>query len=200
MWNRIDDTLYTKPISLNKDATTKRLILKSIAAQFDIYNFNMPILNRSRIFMHSLQCNRAFGWDDKLPPDLLKEWQNICKQANSSPVIEVPRFVGSRGANYRLHVFTDASHHLFGSVVYIQDVKTGKLSFVSAKNRMINNQLKHKSIPSLELNAITLGVESIMEIYRDLSGQSCLNPMNITIKAIYRLNLLFTLAKSKYKI
>ena len=51
---------------------------------------------------------------------------------------------------------------------------------MSAKNRMINTQLKHKSIPSLELNAITLGLESIVEIYRDLSGPSCLNPIKNT--------------------
>ena len=30
IWNRPDDTIYSKPISLTKDATTKRSILKSI--------------------------------------------------------------------------------------------------------------------------------------------------------------------------
>ena len=39
-WNRSRDTLSTLPIELNKKANTKRLILKSIAEQYDIYNFN----------------------------------------------------------------------------------------------------------------------------------------------------------------
>ena len=185
IWNRTDDTIYTKPISLNKDATTKRSILKSIAAQFDIYNFNMPVLNRSRIFMHSLQCSKAYGWDDKLAPDLLREWGNICKQANSTPAIEIPRFVGPRKGTYRLIAFTDASHCLYGSVIYIQHVESGKISFLSAKNRMISHQLKHKSIPSLELNAITLGLENLIDIYRDLSGPSCLKPLRISELRLY---------------
>ena len=45
---------------------------------------------------------------------------------------------------------------------------------------MINTQLKHQSIPSLELNAIASRLESIVEIYRDLSGPSCLNPIKNT--------------------
>ena len=35
------------------------------------------------------------------------------------------------------------------------------------------------SIPSLELNAIALGVQTIMELYRDLPGPSCVLPIKI---------------------
>ena len=115
MWDRHRDVIYTKPICLDRGANTKRSILKSIASHFDLYNFNMPILNRSRLFMHSLQCNKEIAWDDKLSPKLLQEWRCICKQANSSPVLEIPRFVGPRNGSYRLYAFTDASHTLFYS-------------------------------------------------------------------------------------
>ena len=53
--------IFTKPITLNPEADTKRTILKSIASQFDIYNYNMPVLNRSRLFMHSLQCDKTLS-------------------------------------------------------------------------------------------------------------------------------------------
>ena len=180
LWDRNKDVIFTKPIDLNPEADTKRTILKSIASQFDIYNYNMPVLNRSRLFMHSLQCNKAMGWDEVLTPDLKKEWRNICKQVNSTPRIEVKRYVGPRDGSYKLYAFTDASHAIYGTVVYLQHIESGNLSFITAKNRLISPQLKLKSIPSLELNAINLGVQTLMEIYRDLSGPSCLMPINIT--------------------
>ena len=73
-WNRIDDDLSTKPINLDISATSKRTILSSIASQFDIYNFNGPILNRARLFLHDLQCDISLGWDDALSKDKLEEW------------------------------------------------------------------------------------------------------------------------------
>ena len=180
MWDRRRDVIFTRPITLDSEADTKRAILKSIASQFDIYNCNMPVLNRSRLFMHSLQCDKTLGWDDVLTPDLKREWRNICRQVNLTPKIEVDRFIGPRDGTYQLYSFTDSSHAIYGTVIYIRHVETGKLSFVTAKNRLISPQLKLKSIPSLELNAITLGVQTLMEIYRDLSGPSCLKPINIT--------------------
>ena len=137
-WNRKTDSIFTKPIVLNSEADTKRTILKSIASQFDLFNFNMPVMNRSRLFMHSLQCMKDLRWDDKLPSNLQREWVNICKQVNTTPLIEIPRFVGPRTGSYKLIAFTDASHVLYGCVVYILHIETGKINFLSAKNRMIN--------------------------------------------------------------
>ncbi|XP_068202978.1 uncharacterized protein [Palaemon carinicauda] len=45
-WNRISDEIFTKPINLNADASTKREVLTTIAAQFDIFGFNLPLMNR----------------------------------------------------------------------------------------------------------------------------------------------------------
>ena len=184
-WNRKTDTINAKQINLESSANTKRLILKSIASQFDIFNFSIPILNRSRLFMHSLQCEKDLGWDTELPPNRHKEWVNICKQANSTPPINIKRFVGPRGGTYKLYAYTDASHVLYGCVIYILHVETDKLSFLSAKNRMVNTQLKNKSIPALELNAIALGVENLIEVYKDLSGPQCLKPINISELRLY---------------
>ena len=184
-WDCKADTLFTRPINLDATANTKRSILRTVAAQFDIYNFNLPILNRSRVFMHNLQCDKSLGWDAKISPDLQREWKNISKQANATPEIKVDRYVGPRKGTYKLLAFTDASHLLYGTVVYILHVETGNISFIMARNRIVNNQLKLKSIPSLEFNAISLGVETLMEIFRDLSGSGCLHPINITELHLY---------------
>lgn len=180
LWNKKDDILCTRPIDLDKSANTKRKVLASIASQFDIDGFNMPILNRSRIFMHSLQCDRTIGWDDVLSTELQRNWKNICAQANSCPPIEIPRLIGPRDGTYKLLVFTDTSHDLYGSVLYLYHNESQRLSFVCAKNHIVNNKLKGKSIPSLELNALVLGVNNLMDVYKDLTGPSCLNPISIT--------------------
>ena len=179
IWDRVNDTLATKPICLNESANTKRSVLQTIASQYDIYNFNGPILNRSRLYMHKLQCNRELGWDDKLSPSLQNEWKNIVKQANSSPVIKIPRKVGNRSDPYRLIACTDASKMMYGTVVFMQNLSNNEVSFVCAKNRIVNTQLESKTVPVLELHAITLGSQTLLDIYNNLSGPLCLKPINI---------------------
>ena len=73
----------------------------------------------------------------------------------------------------------------FWIVIYLQDIETRKLHFVCAKNRIINSQLKLKSIPSLELNSVTLAVEALIDLYKELSGSSCLIPIHIDRLAVF---------------
>ena len=81
-WDKHSDEIFTKPISLNPEADTKRCILQSIASQFDVFGFNMPLYNRCRLFLHKLQCQKNLGWDKKLSPEQIKEWRNIVHQCN----------------------------------------------------------------------------------------------------------------------
>ncbi|XP_068214773.1 uncharacterized protein [Palaemon carinicauda] len=185
IWNRISEEIFTKPINLNADASTKREVLTTIAAQFDIFGFNLPLMNRSRLFMHRLQCCKDLDWDKPLNNDLVREWKNLYRQANSSPIIRVPMFVGPRNGEYKLIAFTDASRSLYGVVVFICHVETNQCCFLQSKNRMVNTHLKNKSIPSLELNAVLFGVESLMELHRDLTGDVCMKPINISELLLY---------------
>ena len=184
-WQRLDDTLSTRPIVLDISANTKRLILKSIAANFDLYNFNGPILNRSRIFMHGLQCDKSLGWDDPLSHERIKEWKCIAKQVNATPEIKIRRFVGEREASYKLISCVDSSSLMYGAAIYIENIDTGQISFVMAKNRLVNTALKTKSIPSLELQAINLGAEILIELYKELSGPTCIVPIKIESLNLY---------------
>ena len=184
-WNRLRDEIYTRQIYLNPEASTKRHILQSIASQFDVFGFNLPLFNRCRLFMHSLQCQKSLSWDQTLSIQQIKEWKNICKQCNASPPIKIPRFIGPRNGEYHILTFTDASHDIYGCVIYLYHVESGKLSFISAKNRLINRQLQTKSIPSLEITAINLGVEYSLDLYKDLSGAACLNPLQVTKIRLY---------------
>ncbi|XP_068224926.1 uncharacterized protein [Palaemon carinicauda] len=156
-----------------------RCVLKTNASNFDIFNFNGPILNRARIFLHNLQTNKL-DWDEILDGEQLKEWKCIVNQANSSPPIKFDRFVGERDSEYILECYVDASTEIYGIVIYIREVESCKRSFLIAKNKFVNSSLKAKSVPSLELQALVLGCEVLKSVYDELNGQFCLSKINIT--------------------
>ena len=99
IWDRSSDTLLTNKILLDSSATTKRTISSSIAANFDVFSFYGPLLNRARLFMHSLQCKKEISWDDKLSDSHLREWKNIYRQINNIPEISINRFALERYRN-----------------------------------------------------------------------------------------------------
>jgi len=179
LWNKSRDTLSTPPMRLREDSSTKREILSSIAQNYDIFNICGPLLNRARIFMHKLQEQPEISWDTRLNSDLLREWKNISSQVNSSPEIEIERCVGKRSDDYKLVVFTDSSKVMFGAVLYILNVRAGKLSFLMSKNRLVNRQLENKSIPALEMQGVSLGVEMLIDTYKELSDTTCVEPLSI---------------------
>lgn len=178
-WDVSDDTLFTNSLRLDKEARTKRTILKSIAENFDICGFNLPLMNRARLFMQRLQNDKMLGWDTEISLELSREWSNICHQIDSVPDVRFPRFVGSRDDCYSLYAFTDSSKHILGVVVYIYNEQTKKMSFLLAKNRLISRNMQSKSIPSLEMQGVTLGVEILLDTYSELSGSVCVNPIKI---------------------
>ncbi|XP_068211857.1 uncharacterized protein [Palaemon carinicauda] len=178
IWNRRNDTISTRKLCLDEKATTKREILRSIASNYDVFNINGPLLNRARLFMPDLQCERTLGWDAQLRDFQKREWRNIANQVNSAPVFELQRCVGERTDEYKLEAYVDASKRVYG-VVCLCNIRSGEKSFVLGKNRLIGSKLHEKSIPSQELQAICLGTEVLLDTYNELSGTQCLVPIKI---------------------
>ena len=65
-YNRVTDTISTAAVQLDSSANTRIKVLASIAGNFDVVLFAGPILNRARLFVHQLQCDQNFGWDNPL--------------------------------------------------------------------------------------------------------------------------------------
>lgn len=183
LWNTEHDTLCTRKLYIDSNASTKRSILKTIASNYDVLNIAGPLLNRARLFLHSLQLKPNLGWDSPICLEEKRDWNNICKQLNNSPTICIDRHVGNRD-RCELVAFTDSSRLMFGTVLYLIDA-TGNSKFLLAKNRMIGKQLADRSIPCLELQALLLGVETLIDTFNELSGASCLVPVNITDLRLY---------------
>lgn len=180
LWDRIDDSFMPQPLKLDEKANTKRKVLSTINAIYDLFGLYAPLLNRARLFLQQLQSDSQLSWDDKLNEKRQKEWINIVNQCNSTPVISLKRFVGARNSNYALIAFTDASRQLYGVVVYILDLNKNHLSFLIAKSRVVNKQLQTKSIPALEFHAIAFGVETLISLYNELSGDDIVIPINVS--------------------
>ena len=184
-WNRFTDQLSNRQIELDPNANTKRLVLQSIASQYDPFNIQGPCLNRARLFLHSLQTDKTIEWDTVLETNKLKLWRDIVKQANKVNSPEISRSMGDRGDPYELIVFTDASKQIYGAVCYLRNMKTNKVSFLTAKNRLVNKQLELKTVPTLELQAVTLGVEMVADLQLELSGPNCVIPLEIRKRSLY---------------
>lgn len=128
------------------------------------------MLNRSKIFIHELQCDGELKWDDKLSSEKMKEWQLICKQVNKCSIVSMPCSVGSRSDNYNLLFYCDASKDFVACAIYLNVVGTDKTEFIFARNSLVTKNLKTKSIPILELVALDLGVSTAMDLYSRLTN------------------------------
>ena len=179
IFDRKKDTMAARKICLNKDASTKRLILHEIASCYDLLGITTPLLSRPRLFLHRLSLDRSLGWDDEISQSQQHEWSNICKQANRSKEVAIPRFLGGISEEYILTVYTDSSSSILGCVIYIEEVSSGRKNFLMGKNHVISASMESKTMPCLELQAIALGVEAVIDIYQELCGPSCVNPINI---------------------
>ena len=184
-WNTDLDTLSPPKFKLDEQANTARKILSTVAGNYDIFNIGGPMLNRSRIFLHSLECSNKMGWDKPLDPENLKEWKRISRQINESPKVSIDRFIGNRESTYQLITCVDASRFFYGAVVHILDESTGKMSFLFAKNRMLTKNLKTKSIASLELQAVEFGVRLMHKTREELTGSKAVNPIKISKLSVY---------------
>ena len=110
-----------------------------------------------------------------LQEELIKEWQCIANQTNSSPPVRFNCCIGKRDSEYALECYIDASAIIYGVVVYARDVKSGKSNFVLTKNKFVNHSLKAKSVPFLELQALVMGYEILNDIFDEMIGPFCLS-------------------------
>ena len=184
-WNTKCDLLGIPSVTLDKTANTKRTVLQSIASNFDLMGLSLPILNRARLFMQKLQCQKALGWDEELSVEQRRVWVNIANQVNNTPAIAVERFVGDMHDSYELAAFTDSSQDIYGCAVYLVNNSRNCISFLFAKNRLVSKNLGTKSIPSLELKAVELGVQVLLNTFISLTGEDCVCPLKINSLNVY---------------
>ena len=130
--------------------------------------------------MTTFRGKKDLSWDDILSNQLSKEWSNTVKQANSAQTISIKRSIGSRSDRYRLLAFAVASKQMYGVVIYMQNLKSNEVTFIQTKNRIVSENNRNISISALELQAVVLATDSLINLYNDLTGKSCVCPIDIS--------------------
>ncbi len=177
-WDRIKDEFKTNKLYLDPMVTTKRGVLSTLHANFDPLGKCIPLLNRAKLFLHSLQIDNSVNWDNKIGVERIKEWKKIAKQVNHSVHdVVIPRSIGTRADQFEILCFVDASKSFYGLVIYIRSLVHQELKFIMAKNKIVNKKLALKSIPLLELSAMELGVETLIELC--MQFETAVKPINI---------------------
>ena len=184
IWNRLNDSFVTNEFKLNPSARTKRSIVSTVHEQYDLLGIVLPFIMPAKLFMHVLQSKEKLGWDQDLGDELCSEWTRICSKINNVVQPSIQKNIGNRSSEFALIICSDSSKLAMGLVVYLQDLQTGQRSFIFSKTRMIGKKLKLKSIPILELCALSWAIEVIVSLYEALT------------KSMYPLNILRVLSCS----
>ena len=171
-WCRTYDVLATNKFYLDPNANTRRKVLQALNKNLDILGFMLPILNRAKLFLHSVNMDKRFGWDTILDKSYLKQWKNIANQINNGANISIPRYLGGYNDSYYVLVYTDSSREFYGCVAYLQPVDTNAQNFAFAKNKLISKKNRN-TIPVLELLSIEFGLKSTCEFIAGLREAFC---------------------------
>ena len=88
--------------------------------------------------------------------------------------------MGKRTDSYKLIAYVDSSSAIYGTVIYLYNECSKDISFLCAKNRIINSKFENKKTPSLELQALVFGTETLLSIYSEFTNDTVILPLKIT--------------------
>jgi hypothetical protein len=154
--------------------TTRRQMIGLTAWVFDPTGFFCPFVLKGKLLFQEA-TNLSQDWDDPLPENIRKafdEWQRELPELQN---IQIPRWVATpetTGREKELHTFCDASEDGYGCSTYEQTIApdaTVHVALLDAKASVVPKEMKRQalkdqechngSIPRLELNAARLGAE-----------------------------------------
>ena len=139
---------------------TRRGILSTVSSVYDTLGFIAPFVLPAKILLQDL-CRKGLGWDDKIPEEELKRWENWLEEL---PTLEQfcvercfkPLHFGTV-VSCQVHHFSDASQVAYGAVSYLRLANSNRevqCSFIMGKSRL--SPLKPVTIPRMELSASML--------------------------------------------
>jgi hypothetical protein len=128
---------------LKEIENTKRSVLQSSAHFFDPLGFLTPFSIRIKCLFQEI-WERGLKWDEELPPDLTKTWEQWCSELPQLHKVSIPRWYKTHmpqqgGQEVKVHVFCDSSERTYSAVAYLQgETKEVEvtISLVASKSRM----------------------------------------------------------------
>ena len=111
-------------------------------------------------------CEKVKGWDDPIPPDIIKRWRKWLCGLPCLEKLKLPRcYSDLKVETYELHTFCDSSETGMGCVSYLRMLtKTGvQVAFVMGKSKVVPKAAT-LSIPRLELQAALIAARMHRQI------------------------------------
>ena len=139
---------------------------------YDPLGFASPFVLPAKVILQDLCC-RGLKWDEVVPDEHLKNWQQWLRDLPRLEEFSVNRCFKPSGfgdaSSCELHHLSDASQVGYGAVTYLRLVKeSGQIhcTFAMSKARVV--PLKRITIPRLELCAAIVSVRLDKMIKREL--------------------------------
>ncbi|GFX91141.1 uncharacterized protein TNCV_4857301 [Trichonephila clavipes] len=136
---------------------TKRDVLSTIAKIFDPVGLMAPVISKAKIFLQRLWRSKL-EWNDLLPAEEYREWQQFLVSLENINNIEIPRrILVAFPEVIEIHGFADASERCYGAAVYCKskNLKSETLVWlITSKSRVA--PIKSLTIPRLEFCAAVL--------------------------------------------
>ncbi|XP_043504537.1 uncharacterized protein LOC122525681 [Polistes fuscatus] len=149
-WNAAEDNIsYTVKRAADPSKVTKRVILSEISQLFDPLGLLGPVVINAKMMMQRLWQLKS-TWDEDVPADIYKIWQEFRQNLHTLEEIRFARNVAGDGEEMEMHGFCDASERAYGACIYVKTLgKNPTLRLVCAKSKVA--PLKTQSLPRLEL-------------------------------------------------
>ncbi|XP_059217410.1 uncharacterized protein LOC131994651 [Stomoxys calcitrans] len=152
-WNISGDNFtFTAPTVEEKQMSTKREVLSTIAKFFDPCGWLAPVIVVAKLIMQQVWLDKV-EWDDSLKPVTQMNWNNFVRGSHSIDTVSIPRWVRFTPASIvEIHGFCDASESAYAATIYIRVEhidKTVDTFLLAAKTRVA--PVKKISLPRLEL-------------------------------------------------
>lgn len=164
---KVED-IFTKANTYRK-RITKRIILKVSPMLYDPLGWLNPFIVKVKLIIQEL-WERGFEWDEAVPPDIEKKWDQWLQELNNIKDLRIPRRYNNSqhqvdDSRSELHVFGDASEVAYGAVAYMKtyDVKEeSEVSLMYCKSKVA--PIKKVTLPRLELLAAALAASMLKYI------------------------------------
>jgi hypothetical protein len=164
LWLSFSDVYTYRAMRVPDDVCTMRQILKYTASLFDPLGLLAPYIIRARLIVQRC-CKAKLTWDEKVPTDILSDWNDWKNELRVLPDFMVERCLRSDRNSLTIHSFCDASELAFAVCIYA--VSGNKTTLVYAKARVSPSPAQ--SIPRLELCAAKLAATSSLFVTEALN-------------------------------
>jgi len=182
---QLDRNIFIKLTTNLEYQPTKRDLASTIARIYDIMGLIAYFVVRGKILLQRA-WKLKLDWDDRIPPDLLKDWREWLADIENVAKLKIPRtycnLASLSGADsIQLHIFCDAGAEAFGCAAYFAINIKGEIStrLIMAKAKVTPLRLKTgteiREIPRLELMSALLAArlgKTIKDIYNRIEMET----------------------------